>query len=121
MAADRGAFVCQSQSMNIYLRDATLAKLTSMHFYGWEKGLKTGSYYIRQTAARQAQKVTVDAAVEKEQRIQRDALKKAEEYLLANAKATREELAGMKPEEIIAWAQGACSSADPEGCVMCSG
>jgi hypothetical protein len=65
MAADRGAFICQSQSMNIYLRDASLAKLTSMHFYGWKKGLKTGSYYIRQTAARQAQKVTVDVGVEK--------------------------------------------------------
>ncbi len=125
LAADRGAFVCQSQSMNIYLRDATLSKLTSMHFYGWEKGLKTGSYYIRQTAARQAQKVTVDAAVEKEQAQNqaqlKEALKKAEDYLLTNGKATREELAGLKPEEVIAWAQGTCSQADPEGCIMCSG
>jgi ribonucleoside-diphosphate reductase alpha chain len=125
LAADRGAFVCQSQSMNIYLRDASLAKLTSMHFYGWEKGLKTGSYYIRQTAARQAQKFTVDAAVEKEhetRKIEAKAkLKQAEEILITAGKATREELNGMNPDEVIAWAQGTCSASDPEGCVMCSG
>ena len=125
LAADRGAFVCQSQSMNIYLRDASLAKLTSMHFYGWEKGLKTGSYYIRQTAARQAQKFTVDSAVEKEhetRKIEAKAkLKQAEEILITAGKATREELNGMNPDEVIAWAQGTCSASDPEGCVMCSG
>jgi ribonucleoside-diphosphate reductase alpha chain len=125
LAADRGAFVCQSQSMNIYLRDASLAKLTSMHFYGWEKGLKTGSYYIRQTAARQAQKFTVDAAVEKEHETRkiesREKLKKAEEILITSGKATKDDLANLKPEEVIAWAQGTCSQSDPEGCVMCSG
>lgn len=125
LAADRGAFVCQSQSMNIYLRDASLAKLTSMHFYGWEKGLKTGSYYIRQTAARQAQKVTVDAGVEKEHETRKIEAKaklvQAEEILIAAGKATREELKGMKAEEVLAWAQGTCSASDPEGCVMCSG
>jgi ribonucleoside-diphosphate reductase alpha chain len=125
LAADRGAFVCQSQSMNIYLRDASLAKLTSMHFYGWEKGLKTGSYYIRQTAARQAQKFTVDSAVEKEhetRKIEAKAkLKQAEEILITAGKATREELNGMNSDEVIAWAQGTCSASDPEGCVMCSG
>lgn len=117
LAADRGAFVCQSQSLNIYLRDATLAKLTSMHFYGWEKGLKTGSYYIRQTAARQAQKVTVDASMEKE----RADLHKARELLISKGTATTEQLSELSPAEIIAWAQGTCNAADPEGCVMCSG
>ncbi len=121
LAADRGAFVCQSQSMNIYLQDANLAKLTSMHFYGWEKGLKTGSYYIRQTAARQAQKVTVDNVLEQERRTQQDTLKKAVDILLTAGTATRDEINAMKPEEVIAWAQGTCAQSDPEGCVMCSG
>ncbi len=121
LAADRGAFICQSQSMNIYLEDATIAKLTSMHFYGWQKGLKTGSYYIRQTAARQAQKVTVDAGMEKTARADKDRLKTAEELLLSKGLASREEIAALKPEEVIAWAAGSCSKSDPEGCVMCSG
>lgn len=125
LAADRGAFVCQSQSMNIYLRDASLAKLTSMHFYGWEKGLKTGSYYIRQTAARQAQKVTVDTALEqkptKEQVAFKEQYTKAVDYLISAGKATRDEITALKQDEVIAWAQGSCSTTDPEGCVMCSG
>lgn len=127
LAADRGAFICQSQSMNIYMQDATIAKLTSMHFYGWQKGLKTGSYYIRQTAARQAQKVTVDANVEqrtKEGREGRDKQRIAEELLLTRKIATKEELAALKPEEIIAWATGACSTGGDAAngdCIMCSG
>ncbi len=121
LAADRGAFICQSQSMNIYMQDATIAKLTSMHFYGWQKGLKTGSYYIRQTAARQAQKVTVDAGIEREARASVAKRKTAEEVLLAKGLASREELAALKPEEVVAWATGACSKSDPEDCVMCSG
>lgn len=64
LAADRGAFVCQSQSLNVFFREPTIAKLTSMHFHGWQKGLKTGSYYIRQAAVRTAQKVTVSVALE---------------------------------------------------------
>ncbi len=59
MAADRGAFVCQTQSMNIHMENATPAKVTSMHFYGWEAGLKTGMYYFRTKAARDAIKFTV--------------------------------------------------------------
>lgn len=60
MAADRGAFICQSQSLNIFMENASFAKLTSMHFYGWKKGLKTGMYYLRTKAARDAIKFTVD-------------------------------------------------------------
>jgi ribonucleoside-diphosphate reductase alpha chain len=60
MAAARGAFVCQSQSLNLFVADATYAKLTSMHFYGWHKGLKTGCYYLRTKAPVMAQKFTVD-------------------------------------------------------------
>ena len=59
MAADRGPFVDQSQSMNIHITDPTMAKITSMHFYGWQKGLKTGMYYLRTQAARDAIKFTV--------------------------------------------------------------
>lgn len=59
MAADRGAYICQSQSMNIHMQDATASKLTSMHFYAWHRGLKTGMYYLRNTPAREAVKFTV--------------------------------------------------------------
>lgn len=60
MAASRGAFICQSQSLNLFVADSTYAKLTSMHFYSWRKGLKTGCYYLRTKAPVTAQKFTVD-------------------------------------------------------------
>ena len=60
MAADRGAFVCQSQSMNLFVENVNFGKLSSMHFYAWQKGLKTGMYYLRTKAARDAIKFTVD-------------------------------------------------------------
>jgi ribonucleoside-diphosphate reductase alpha chain len=60
MAAARGAFICQSQSLNLFIADPTYSKLTSMHFYAWKKGLKTGCYYLRTKAPVSAQKFTVD-------------------------------------------------------------
>merc|ERR1711937_379886 len=60
MAADRGAYIDQSQSLNIHMTDATTAKLSSMHFHGWQLGLKTGMYYLRTKAATDAIKFTVD-------------------------------------------------------------
>merc|ERR1711920_216918 len=60
MAADRGAYIDQSQSLNIHMTDATIAKLSSMHFHGWKLGLKTGMYYLRTKAAVDAIKFTVD-------------------------------------------------------------
>jgi len=60
MAADRGAFICQSQSMNIHIADPNTSKLTSMHFYAWKKGLKTGMYYLRTRPKADAIKFTVD-------------------------------------------------------------
>lgn len=60
MAADRGRFICQSQSFNVHIGEPTYAKLTSMHFYGWKKGLKTGMYYLRTRAAAAAIQFTVD-------------------------------------------------------------
>ena len=62
MAADRGAFICQSQSLNLFIQDPTIAKLSSMHFYAWKRGLKTGIYYLRTKSAVQAIKFTVDAS-----------------------------------------------------------
>lgn len=66
MAADRGAFIDQSQSMNIYIAEPNIQKLTSMHFYGWKKGLKTGMYYLRTRPAAQAIKFTIDNTLVKE-------------------------------------------------------
>merc|ERR1712178_335251 len=60
MAADRGAYIDQSQSLNIHMIDATTSKLSSMHFHGWKLGLKTGMYYLRTKAAVDAIKFTVD-------------------------------------------------------------
>lgn len=60
MAADRGAYIDQSQSLNIHLADPNFAKISSMHFYGWKKGLKTGMYYLRTQAAASALQFTVD-------------------------------------------------------------
>ncbi|KAH9016895.1 ribonucleotide reductase [Lactarius pseudohatsudake] len=78
LAADRGAFICQSQSLNVHLQAPTLGQLTSMHFYGWKRGLKTGMYYLRTRPAAQAIQFTVDHALlaqvkqEKEQQDQED-------------------------------------------------
>jgi ribonucleoside-diphosphate reductase alpha chain len=60
MAADRGAYICQSQSLNIFMENATNSKLTSMHFHAWKIGLKTGMYYLRTKAAVDAIKFTID-------------------------------------------------------------
>jgi ribonucleoside-diphosphate reductase alpha chain len=95
MSADRGAYICQSQSLNIHMTDANFGKLTSMHFYAWKQGLKTGMYYLRTKAAADAIKFTVDKA----------ALGQS-----AENKAREEKQAAV-----------ACSLDDPEGCDMCSG
>jgi ribonucleoside-diphosphate reductase alpha subunit len=93
-AADRGAYICQSQSLNIFMENANFGKLTSMHFYGWEKGLKTGMYYLRTKAATDAIKFTVDKSVVDE----------------TAALAIEEQQAAI-----------ACSLDNPDGCEMCSG
>jgi len=93
-AADRGAYICQSQSLNIFMENANFGKLTSMHFYGWEKGLKTGMYYLRTKAATDAIKFTIDKSVVDE----------------TAAQAIEEQQAAI-----------ACSLDNPDGCEMCSG
>ena len=97
MAADRGAYVDQSQSMNIHMTDANAAKVTSMHFYGWKKGLKTGMYYLRTKAAADAIQFTVEA-------------KKAEDQTVSGL-ADRAEVTSL---EAIA-----CSLDTPDDCLSC--
>ncbi len=74
MSADRGAFICQSQSLNVFMEAPTFAKLSSMHFYAWQKGLKTGMYYLRSKAATDPIKFTLS--------------KKHQQKFVANAKST---------------------------------
>jgi ribonucleoside-diphosphate reductase alpha chain len=93
-AADRGAYICQSQSLNIFMENANFGKLTSMHFYGWEKGLKTGMYYLRTKAATDAIKFTIEKNVVAE----------------PTQKTIEEQQAAI-----------ACSLDDPDSCEMCSG
>jgi ribonucleoside-diphosphate reductase alpha chain len=64
MAAERGAYICQSQSLNIHIQDVNFGKLTSMHFHAWKLGLKTGMYYLRTKAAADAIKFTVEKQAE---------------------------------------------------------
>jgi ribonucleoside-diphosphate reductase alpha chain len=98
-AADRGAYICQSQSLNVFMENANFGKLTSMHFYGWEKGLKTGMYYLRTKAATDAIKFTVDKSVVEETVAQSIQNQSVEDQQAAIA----------------------CSLDNPEGCEMCSG
>ena len=65
MAADRGAYICQSQSLNLFVENPNMAKLTSMHFYAWKQGLKTGMYYLRSKAAVDPIKFTLSADYKK--------------------------------------------------------
>ncbi|MEQ9065033.1 MAG: ribonucleoside-diphosphate reductase subunit alpha [Vicingaceae bacterium] len=96
MAADRGAFICQSQSLNLFIENPNFAKLTSMHFYAWKQGLKTGMYYLRTKAARDAIKFTVENA-------------SAKQDITAQERVLEQE------------AEIACSLDDPENCESCSG
>ena len=64
MSADRGAFICQSQSLNLWMKDPTYKKLSSMHMYAWKKGLKTGQYYLRRKPKHKPQQFTIDVEEE---------------------------------------------------------
>ena len=106
MAADRGAFIDQSQSFNAFMTEPNYAKLSSMHFYAWKKGLKTGMYYLRTRAAADAIKFTVD-----QQSL--DAKNKKN----AAAGDDKENAEQIKREQ--AAAQLACSLENPEACLAC--
>lgn len=114
MAADRGAFIDQSQSLNIHLADPNYAKLTSMHFYGWKKGLKTGMYYLRTRAAADAIKFTVDqTAISKSLQAAKLEDKENAEAAAAAAENGIGSRAPIKPVP-------ACAI-NNEGCISCSG
>jgi ribonucleoside-diphosphate reductase alpha subunit len=85
MAADRAPYICQSQSLNIHMTDCTPAKLSSMHFYGWKLGLKTGQYYLRTKAAVDAIKFTVDVASQQEAATNATKMSDVEKAKAANA------------------------------------
>ncbi|WP_420576140.1 ribonucleoside-diphosphate reductase subunit alpha [Ekhidna sp.] len=103
MSADRGAFICQSQSLNIHLQDANFGKMTSMHFYAWKKGLKTGMYYLRTKAATDAIKFTVSK--EKQEQPKEAA---AVQPVDAQTQAQIDQQAAMQ-----------CSLDNPDDCEMC--
>ena len=103
LAADRGAYICQSQSLNIFMENANFGKLTSMHFYGWKQGLKTGMYYLRTKAATDAIKFTVDKTFTAQPEVNQVSTAKVTAVAQANQDAI------------------ACSLDDPENCEMCSG
>lgn len=133
MAADRGAYICQSQSLNIFIDKPNFAKMTSMHFYAWKRGLKTGMYYLRTKAAAEAIKFTVEkdkavnAAAPRANEISAQASVGATGALaatgtygggpsaagFAGAEAGKDYSEGMS--EI------ACSLDNPDACVSCSG
>ncbi|KZT40785.1 ribonucleotide reductase alpha subunit [Sistotremastrum suecicum HHB10207 ss-3] len=86
MAADRGAYICQSQSLNVHLAAPTKGQLTSMHFYGWKKGLKTGMYYLRTRPAAAAIQFTVDQSVLAKEKAKKAALAQKEKEAKQDAK-----------------------------------
>nr|XP_002126546.3 ribonucleoside-diphosphate reductase large subunit [Ciona intestinalis] len=101
MAADRAAFIDQSQSLNIHIAEPNYAKLTSMHFFGWKSGLKTGMYYLRTKPAAQAIQFTVDKNKLKDV--------KSEQTMTEQEKREENEAAML------------CSLQNKEACLMCSG
>ncbi len=125
MSADRGAYICQSQSLNLFVESPNFGKLSSMHFYGWQKGLKTGIYYLRSKAAVDPIKFTLD---KKHQRVNSDgaadgvavatvaATATATTTVAANGKDMASEAAKMLASDDVA--PQACSIDDPD-CLMC--
>jgi ribonucleoside-diphosphate reductase alpha chain len=109
MAADRGAYICQSQSLNLFMADPDYAKLTSMHFYAWRKGLKTGCYYLRTKAPVAAQKFTIDPRMLVESAEDK---KKRERKELLNRLASEYEEEQKKAKDALD---------SGEGCLSCSG
>lgn len=125
MAADRGAFICQSQSLNLFVESATMGKLSSMHFYAWQKGLKTGMYYLRSKAAVDPIKFTLS---DKHQRkyVRKDTMDVADVLVESPKQNATGETNGAssKPEDInpmmdVSATGPVCTM--EEGCIMCSG
>ena len=115
MAADRGAYICQSQSLNIHIQDVNFGKLTSMHFHAWKLGLKTGMYYLRTKAAADAIKFTI----EKQAEVQIEQTNTVNETELQYAAHTAQAAASFSTEDSQNRADMACSLDNPEACEAC--
>src|SRR5690606_6091637 len=109
MSADRGAFICQSQSLNLFVENPNFSKLSSMHFYAWQKGLKTGMYYLRSKAAVDPIKFTLSEKYQT--KFSGTATEVAEEQEIMMANAASEAIEDMQEGK-------ACSLDDPN-CLMC--
>jgi ribonucleoside-diphosphate reductase alpha chain len=114
MSADRGAFICQSQSLNIFMEEANFGKLTSMHFYAWKKGLKTGMYYLRTRAASDPVQFTLSKQAEPQ--LQAATMVVAEKEL-NYVQYAEDHTKPVAPRDSKADMQ--CSLDDPEGCEAC--
>jgi ribonucleoside-diphosphate reductase alpha chain len=129
MAADRGAFICQSQSLNVFMENANFGKLTSLHFHAWKSGLKTGMYYLRTKAATDAIKFTLDksklaepaaAEVMQEPVLTAPTTTGPVAKEMAAQRVATMNVQAMTAEERAA-AEIACSLDNPDSCEMCSG
>ncbi len=122
MAADRGAFICQSQSLNLFVENANMGKLSSMHFYAWQKGLKTGMYYLRSKAAVEPIKFSLSAKHQrkyvKEEQTEISATLPAEQVKNFSAPTMTNSLENMNPIVDMDVASGPVCTME-EGCVMC--
>jgi ribonucleoside-diphosphate reductase alpha chain len=144
MAADRGPFICQSQSLNIHMADPNFAKLTSLHFHAWKRGLKTGMYYLRSKAATEAIKFTIDKTAmehpvltaptsqsktptvdlptteaELSPRIMLNSVENPDQVLLPVSAGLSASAASQTITERMA--EIACALDDPDSCISCSG
>ncbi len=115
MAADRGAFIDQSQSMNLFMENANIGKVTSMHFYAWKKGLKTGMYYLRTKAAADAIKFTVQkqAKAQVEPVVSSEQTEKIQEERVSKLEEAAKKMAAENADII------ACSIDNPDECEAC--
>ncbi len=102
MSAERGAYICQSQSMNIHIQDPNFGKMTSMHFYAWKMGLKTGMYYLRSKAATDAIKFTLDKEAIQESQPESEAASEESEVSVAQKQSDMQ-----------------CSLDNPDECIAC--
>jgi ribonucleoside-diphosphate reductase alpha chain len=114
MSADRGAFICQSQSLNIFMEEANFGKLTSMHFYAWKKGLKTGMYYLRTRAASDPVQFTLTKQAEAQLEPATAVVSERELNYVQYAEEHTKPVQARDPKSDMQ-----CSLDDPEGCEAC--
>jgi ribonucleoside-diphosphate reductase alpha chain len=117
MAADRGAYICQSQSLNIHIQDVNFGKLTSMHFHAWKLGLKTGMYYLRTKAAADAIKFTIEKQAEVAIEQSNDVHETELQYAAHAAQAAA--AASFQTDDAQNRADMTCSLDNPEACEAC--